>query len=338
MKFLKKLALVSSALLGVSVPAFAAISVSSPVNGSTVNTTFTVTATATPCSNQTIATIGFSMDNSSSTATVKGSTLNTWASSGSGVHIIHFKSWGSAGAVCTADVAITVGASSSSVPSNAVTAGNLQNVNGWGMLHDSGTGGTSTGWMQVTGSPSRSGYARQFATSYSSYGGERYTLWIGNDTSAHNFMYDGYVYIQSYNTGIANIEMDLNQVMPNGQTVIFGFQCDGWSSTWDYTANKGTPTSPNDQWVHSTQYCNPRNWGLNQWHHVQIQYSRDDSGYVTYNYVILDGAQQNIGAKVLSAFALGWAPALVTNFQVDGATSTSGSSNVFLDNLNISRW
>jgi hypothetical protein len=40
--------------------------------------------------------------------------------------------------------------------------------------------------------------------------------------------------------------MDMNQVMPNGQIVIFGFQCDGWSGTWDYTANKGTLEKPID--------------------------------------------------------------------------------------------
>ena len=32
----------------------------------------------------------------------------------------------------------------------------------------------------------------------------------------------------------------MNQTMENGQTVIFGFQCDGYTSTWDYTRNAGT--------------------------------------------------------------------------------------------------
>lgn len=339
MKLLTTFALTSLILLCLAAPAFAGVSVTSPVNGSTVSTTFTISAAASSCSNQAISTIGFSMDSSTYTATVKGSSLNTYASAAAGGHTIHFKAWGVSGALCLADVGINVtnGSSSSSVPSNATTNSGLQTINSWSKQHDTGTPGSSSGWTGTQGSPSRSGVSREFATNYSNYGGERYTLWFGDDTSAQNFMYDGWVYIAGSNAGIANIEMDLNQVMPNGQTVIFGFQCSYWSGTWDYTANKGTPTAPNDQWVHSSQACNPRSWGVNQWHHVQIQYSRDNSGYVSYNYVILDGKQQNIGVKVLSAFALGWAPTLMTNFQIDGV-SGSGSSIVYLDELNISRW
>ena len=33
--------------------------------------------------------------------------------------------------------------------------------------------------------------------------------------------------------------MDLNQTMANGQTALFGFQCDGYTSTWDYTEERG---------------------------------------------------------------------------------------------------
>jgi hypothetical protein len=137
---------------------------------------------------------------------------------------------------------------------------------------------------------------------------------------------------------VANLEMDVNQVMENGLTVIFGFQCDHWSGTWDYTANLGTPKAPKDKWIHSTAACNTQKWAQNVWHHVQVSYSRDDSGNVTYNAVWLDGVKQVIGAKVNSAFALGWAPTILTNFQVDGALSGSGSSTIYLDNLALYRW
>jgi hypothetical protein len=128
----------------------------------------------------------------------------------------------------------------------------------------------------------------------------------------------------------------MNQVMPNGQTVIFGFQCDGYNNTWDYTGNGGSPNNPIDKWYHSSQYCNPRDWTANTWHHIQISYSRDSSGYVTYQSVWLDGNQSQINQTVPSAFALGWGPALVTNFQYDGLGS--GSGTVDLDNLTVSRW
>ena len=82
---------------------------------------------------------------------------------------------------------------------------------------------------------------------------------------------------------VANLEFDMNQVTSNGQTVIYGFQCDGWNKVWDYTENAGSPTSPSDQWLHSSQYCDPSTWSTNTWHHVQISYSRNTSGDVTYN-------------------------------------------------------
>ena len=42
--------------------------------------------------------------------------------------------------------------------------------------------------------------------------------------------------------------------------------------------------------------------------------------------------------QCLPAFALGWAPTLVTNFQVVSVDPGSSSSTVYLDNLTISRW
>jgi len=192
--------------------------------------------------------------------------------------------------------------------------------------------------MTMTGSPSLSGNALEFYTTYSYYGGELYYVSFGNDTTSSNFVYDGWIYLDNSSGSIANLEMDMNQVMPNGQTVIFGFQCDGWAGTWDYTENVGTPIFYLDHWVHSSAPCNPQNWAQNSWHHVQISYSRDDDGNVSYQSVWLDGNQQQINATVPSAFDLSWAPALVTNFQVDGISPGLSSSTVYLDNLTISHW
>jgi hypothetical protein len=192
--------------------------------------------------------------------------------------------------------------------------------------------------MSLVSSPSHGGVARHFASNFSDYGGERFHVTFGDDTTSTNFFYDTWVYLPSPSTAIANLEMDMNQVMPNGQTVIFGFQCDGWSGTWDYTANKGTPEKPVDVWLHSKAACNPRQWSTNTWHHVQVSYFRDDSGNVTYNSAWLDGAQSNLNVTVPSAFALGWAPALTTNFQIDGSLATSGATTAYLDDLTVYRW
>lgn len=339
MNIVKKLSLASSLLTAVTIPAMAGVTVNSPANGATVGAPFNLSAFATSCSSQSTSAMAYSLDNGADIAIVHSGSVNASVSSGTGWHTLHVKAWGNQGALCLSDVSINItSASSSAAPSYASTVSNLQNQGSWQAIHDAGTPGSANGAMAITSAPSRSGNARSFYTTYSDYGGERYSMRFGDDTEATNFLYDGWIYIKDYAKNIANIEMDLNQVMPNGQTVIFGFQCDGWSGTWDYTANKGTPSSPSDQWVHSSQHCNPQQWSVNTWHHVQISYSRDGSGYVTYHYVALDGAQQNINATVLSAFSLGWAPTLLTNFQVDSSQSGSASSLVYMDALQISRW
>jgi hypothetical protein len=223
------------------------------------------------------------------------------------------------------------------IPSNAISQTEVQTISGWRIKHDPGTSGTSVGAMTLVSDPSLSGQAQQFDTSYTDWGGELYSLTYGNDTSSENFVYDAEVWIEE-GSQIGNLEMDNNQVMANGDTVIYAFQCAGDSNTWDYTENAGTPAAPIVKWVQSSAPCNPANWTPNAWHHVQISYSRDDSGNVTYQAVWLDGIEADINETVNSEFSLGWAlGTLITNFQVDGV-GASGSSTLYLDELTISRW
>jgi hypothetical protein len=297
--------------------------------------------------------MGYSLDGSTSTAVVYGTSLSASVTAGAGAHVVHVKSWGNDGAGCDTDVNITVSASTSSacgssiapsggsgayVPPGAVSVTSIQALTGWVSLYDSGTYGSAAGAMAMAGCPSVSGNALEFYTTYTYYGGERYYASFGDDTTSTNFVYDGWVYLDNSSGSISNLEMDTNQVMSNGETVIFGFQCDGWSGTWDYTENAGTPTDPIDHWVNSSAACNVNTWAQYVWHHVQVSYSRDSYGNVNYQSVWLDGNQQQINATVPSAFALGWAPTLVTNFQVGSNAPGSSSSTVYLDNLAISRW
>ena len=229
-------------------------------------------------------------------------------------------------------------AGTSKAPPKAKTVYNIQSAYPWSMTQDEATGsGTSTGTMSLVSSPSLSGAAREFGISFQYSAGERYWSVFGADTSATNFTYDAQVYIASPSNDIANLEFDMNQVMANGQTVIFAVQCDGYSGTWDYTTNAGTPEYPIDQWLHSTAPCNPQKWTTNKWHHVQMTYSRDSYGNVNYKTVTLDGVQQKINETVPSAFALGWSQVLLTNFQIDGI-GAYGSATVYIDQLTITRW
>ncbi|MBV8436094.1 MAG: hypothetical protein JOY95_01100 [Silvibacterium sp.] len=336
----KNLILLSSLLACAAAPAFASVTVSSPINGTSVSSPFTLSANASTCSLQQVAAMGYSFDNSPDAAIVNNTWIQANVSSATGFHTLHVKAWGNQGAVCVADVAlyVTVSSTGPSVPSWATSVSAIQTLSNWTGVNDSNTGGGySAGSTNLTGSPSLSGQARQFSSQLASYGGVRYYATFGDDESATNFLYDGYIYLDNSASRIGNLEMDMNQVMPNGQTVIFGVQCDGFTSTWDYTANTGSAWAPVDQWIHSSAYCNPRTWSRKVWHHVQIQYSRDNSGNVTYSTVWLDGYQMNINATVFSAFALGWGPSLLTNFQVD-AVGSGGSPIVYLDNLTIYRW
>ena len=238
-----------------------------------------------------------------------------------------------------AQAAITAD-SAPNLPQNAVSVSDIQTLSSWIAATDveSGSGGGATGTMSLVSSPSYGdGKALQLVTNFAASGDERYSTVFGDDTSATNFIWDVWVYLDQSVSKIANLEMDMNQVLANGQTVIYGFQCDGYSGTWDYTTNTGTPQSPVDEWVHSNAPCNVQNWSTQTWHHVQVQYSRDDSGNVTYRAVWLDGVQSAINATVPSAFALGWGQVLLTNFEVDGF-GVSGSSTVYLSDLTVYRW
>jgi hypothetical protein len=339
MKF--SLAVSSFALIACAAPAFSSVTVTSPANGSQVSSPFNLIAAASSCSGQSTSAMGYSIDNSTNTTIVYSTSVNAAVSSTTGSHVLHVKAWGNQGASCVTDVAVSVGSSSSTgstSPSTATTVSGLQKQDYyWKSIFDSGTNGTASGTMSMTSSPSISGYTRRFVTSYRNSGGARFWTSFGQDTRAHNFLYDVYIYLDSTATDIANIEMDMNQVIGNGQTIIYGFQCDGYTNTWDYTTNAGSPANPVDQWRHSSVPCNPRDWTRNTWHHVQVAYSRDDSGNVTYKYVTLDGMQKSINEKVPSAFALGWGPTLLTNFQIDGLGGY-GTANVYIDKLTISRW
>jgi hypothetical protein len=216
------------------------------------------------------------------------------------------------------------------VPPNATASSDIQVLDTWHFNHDAGTPGTAVGATNLVSSPSLSGNARQFISGYTDTGGEIYSVSYANDTTSMNFVYDGWVWIEA-GSSIANLEMDSNQVTANGQTVIYAFQCDGYAHVWDYSGADA-------KWVKSVQPCNLANWSTDTWHHIQISYSRDDSGNVTYQSVWLDGAEQAINETVPSSFALGWQVGVVqTQFQMDGL-GASGSSTVYLDNLTIYRW
>ncbi|HEY1807535.1 MAG TPA: hypothetical protein VGG42_03185 [Acidobacteriaceae bacterium] len=335
MKLPRNFALVSSLCLISVLPALAGVTISNPANGAEVQSPFELSATAIECSSHPVTGIGYSLDNSSDTTIIHDQNVDAKVAAPLGNHVLHVKAWAK-GVVCVTDVAIHVTPANELFPPDAESVSGIQALGNWESQHDPATNGSSNGATTMVSSPSHTGSARKFVTKFVSNGGNLYHVTFGDDTEATNFLYDAWIYLDSSASHIANIEMDLNQVMDNGQTVIFGFQCDGWSGTWDYSQNAGTPQRPLGRWVHAKAACNVQSWAKDVWHHVQISYSRNDAGVITYRSVWLDGKEQVINGTVLGARDLGWGPVLLANFQVDG--HGSATATVYLDDLRVYRW
>lgn len=351
---MKNLRVLSFALLffvSAAVTARAGVTVSSPSNNDQVSSPFKLSAWATSCGSQNVETMGYSFDSSSDTTVTKGQSIDSSISGPSGHHTLHVKAWGN-GTACVADVNIDVssggsssssgssssgGSSSSVVPSDAKLVSSLDTMSGWSAKHDTGGPGSSSGSTKVVNSPSVSGSSREFATGFSNSGDERYSKSFSDDTSAENFFYDTWVYVTSSSSSIGNLEFDINQTMNDGNTVMFGIICDGYSLHWAYTVNTGSGSHPAPKHITASgTSCNPRAWSQDKWHHLQAYYSRDSSGYITYRDVWLDGAKFSIDKTVFGKYDLGWGPTINTQFQVDGLGSSH--TTVYLANLNVSRW
>jgi hypothetical protein len=342
MNTLRHIFVASLMLATAAIHAQAGTVITSPANGAQVSSPFRLTMSADTCSSLPVSVVGYSLDNSAQTSSWSDQKIDGPVAAPQGWHTLHVKVWNYRGGVCVTDVSFNVtggnGGASSVVPPNAVSVSDIQALGNWIQIHDGGTPGSSSGSMALVNSPAMSGNARAFSTTFSNFGGQRYSVQFGDDETPQNFLYDVWVNIKDSASGLSNLEFDLNQTMPNGQTALMGFQCDGWTGTWDYSINGGSPTNSWDTWQHSYAKCNPHTWGVNQWHHVQIYISHDYSGWVTYHSVWLDGNRQDLNFRVFSGFALGWGPALVTNFQVDGSSSGTTAATVYLDNLTVYRW
>src|SRR5690348_15617834 len=124
----------------------------------------------------------------------------------------------------------------SRIPDVAIPALGLEQSGSWQWVHDEDTKGASNGQSHYPIYPDgRNGLpGRQFVTWYSGNGGERYHLTFGRDANATHFVYEANVYLVEPKE-IAAVEMDMNQVLADGRTVIFGVQCSVHSKTWEYT-------------------------------------------------------------------------------------------------------
>src|SRR5580692_9105498 len=141
MKSFAKINLVTSLAVSLAVPAFASVTVNSPINATEVTSPFTVSANSATCSNQNVGYMGYSLDNSSDTTFVKGTSVDASVASPTGTHVLHIKSWGEKGSACVADVSLTVTPpeTSNPVPSNAISVSAIQTMSNWRNASDPAT-------------------------------------------------------------------------------------------------------------------------------------------------------------------------------------------------------
>ena len=312
--------------------AFGQITVTSPANNSTVPMPVQLTASFAGCGGASSG-FGYSIGNSP---------FITWGASNSsinssdyrltpGTYVIHFKGW-TGGTLCETNVNVTVtGPSTTTVP-------NIELNSTYNYVSDSGTGGSASGTTSiVSGSPCQDSQCRDFTMSYSNGGGMRWSTSFGTNSSdsATHFIYDTYLYFTNP-TDVENVEMDTNQVYDSaGDVLIFGTQCAGTDSKWQYT----TDTNGKDTWNDSAIACKtPSTWSANNWHHVQIAVHRVGA-VAHYDTVTFDGTTYNLNDSGNSSFALAWALGdLVLNFQIDGKGSSGSIPTFYADGLTEIYW
>jgi hypothetical protein len=347
--------------LMLSQPALAAnITVASPVNGTTVPSPVWVRAHNVGCDGLKPTAFGYSVDSSSTlTKGVNVNDIDTTTAMAAGTHTIHYKAWTSNGVCPVVSTTFKVAGGSSSggstsggsttgggtssgsgsavyaLPAKAIASANLDGVGGWSAEHDAGTPGSSKGSMVYPAKTPSYDDAREFYMTYSNHGGERWHISFGNNAAAANFVLDTYVYIVNP-TQVQNLELDLNQVMSNGETVIYGTQCSSISKTWEYAITSGNKP----HWKSSNIGCNPLNWSAKTWHHIQVGFHRNSSGVVTHDWVNFDSTHNVFkNATSASALKLGWAKGdLLINYQIDGENKSSGAITSYIHKMTIYHW
>jgi hypothetical protein len=322
------------------------ITIANPVSGTHVSSPVWIRAHNIGCDSVPPTAFAYSIDNS--TAMVRGETAYDIDVTGqviaAGTHAIHFKSWTARGACSVVSTAFTVGSASTpsapgtpatyGIAANAISSGDLDGKTTWGQIHDGGTPGTSRGSSVYPATTPLYDDARKFYMTYTDHAGERWNLDFGKDAKSTYFVLDTYVYLPNPSE-VLNLEMDINQVTANGETVILSTQCAGTTGTWEagYTSGKY------DHWWSSSIKCNPKSWSANVWHHIQIGMHREPNGVVSHDWVNFDGTHHTWGYVRESAHFLGWAPATVNvQFQIEGANSSSGSVMSYIHKLTIYRW
>ena len=204
----------------------------------------------------------------------------------------------------------------------------------WQCVHDEGTSGTSTGAGPNPTSPVPCGAV--FGLNSTNWGGERWWAPVDVDVTANHFVYDTWVWIDRPDL-LNCLELDINHVDGNGNTIILGIQWCPSKGCWQFT------TMPNNQahWNNSNIKAAVSDFAAKTWHHVQLASHHDANGVATYDTVTIDGVTQAFqNASGASWAPLNWSPKglININMQLDGLGVGPDVINVVHSNLHIGRW
>jgi major membrane immunogen (membrane-anchored lipoprotein) len=325
------------------------VTVTEPLNNSTVSTTVQYVASATSACSAGVASMGIYTAPGKLAYTVQGSELNTQLTLSPGTYSTTVEEWDKCGGAATTPVTIIVGGGNGT----SGTFANLhQQTSGWtgyallppayNICSSCVPSGPDTTWS-MTGkisSPSRSGNATRM-----NIGGDTVysdVLWnnhlIGDFSSqgmpdynhsivpnVHNFTYDVWFYIESLSSSQA-LEFDINQFV-NGYSYIWGHECriDG-GNEWDIWDD------PGQKWHPTGIGCHPLE---NSWNHLVLQVQRTSDNHLLFQSITLNGVTNTLNYYE-SPTASTWY-GITINYQQDG-DSKQAPYSVWLDELNFSYW
>jgi mRNA-degrading endonuclease toxin of MazEF toxin-antitoxin module len=321
-----KLAVIISLLVSA---AHAGITVSAPVNSTSVSSPLHIVASAT--STNPVTAMKIYVDNVAA-FTVNANKIDTNLQVASGSRYIVIQSWDSTGAVQKSALTVNVAYSTITQPdTSAKSFVDIEQMTGWQSCDAcAGIGGagpqTPYSMTQNLSSPSMDGRAAEFwvggSTPYSN------ALWwkqLGGNSAVSNFVYDLYFYVKDPTASQA-LEFDVNQ-STGGRKWIFGTECNmtntGQWRIWD-TANV--------KWNTTGIPCTRP--AAYQWHHLVWEFKREGD-YTKFISVTLDGKKSYINRSYLSRPS--GAYELNVAYQMDGNYNQTDYST-WLDKVKLTYW
>jgi len=326
--------------LSLTVSNQAGVSVTSPVNGSTVSSPASFVATAATSCPTGVAAMGIYVNGQLAYKTL-GAKLNTQLTLGGGSQKAVVQDWDNCGGSSNTPVAVTVNA--------GTTLSALQASGGWNQwgelppaygICSAPCSGVNWSMYQHDKSVSLSGNATQFniggTTPYSDVLWSNPILGQGStqnlpDTghtlipSLHNFTLNADVYVTSLSV-TQDLEFDINMYI-SGVGMEWGTQCNHLADgDWDIWNNV------NAKWTSTGVPCNLNN---NAWNHVTVQVQRESNNDLLYQTISVNGVTYTINQTV-APFPVpsGWW-GMTVNYQMDG-NHNQASNTTYVDNLNFS--